>query len=673
MNWEKELVMALIKANITDPYNQEVITKAIGQEVMLRGYTSSDISRLASFVSSVIPGESWKNLKDWAKEWELLPRSHLLGLSTIDSSFPKLKQELEQIIPMFLSGSRFDPEGYAEWVVEHNYLKGEFVENQGAVRLWMYVDSQGIWKMNPEPLLENTIRMILPTKYNRTTYINEVITRIKSKVLDPNWIPVEEPPSLIPFNNVILDLETLKTYEYSPKFFFVNKLAAKWTANTDFDIVYTPTFDALFQDWGQDPEVLKAIIGYTFWREYPIHKIFFLVGEGSNGKGTFIRIIQRILGKQNYSSVSIYKLAHERFATANLWSKFANFSTETELAKMETAHIKQLTGQDPITAEFKNKPSFQFTNYAKLFVLGNNMPIVSDNSPGWYRRLFITEWDRTFSPKEANPNILNGIPKEEWDKLVIAAVLKLKELKEHQFVEAYFPGAKAWKEIQEEYEKITNPIPDFVKRKLIKTDNPEDYVFLYEFADRFTEYLEKTKHPQRMSWYKILNNRKRRRSILLEYIPDAEIDDRTNPQTRNPNQALVGYRWREDVEKLGDLKPEIAEVSPPNLRGNRSNSGNSYLLQPRGIGSQYKINSNNYDNNDNHAADPYLTSTIQSFLDQLPSEYLAWSPEELYPYFIDYAEQTDIQVLRYAKEGIIRAISEALKQDKGDGVNESQI
>ena len=66
----------------------------------------------------------------------------------------------------------------------------------------------------------------------------------------------------------------------------------------------------------------------------------------------------------------------------------------------ETNILKRLTGGNRLTAEYKGKDPFEFTNEAKLIFTCNNLPSFSDTSHGMARRPIIIEWRRIKGFKE---------------------------------------------------------------------------------------------------------------------------------------------------------------------------------------------------------------------------------------------------------------------------------
>lgn len=60
-------------------------------------------------------------------------------------------------------------------------------------------------------------------------------------------------------------------------------------------------------------EVKKLAKGYSFHRRNEMSKALFLIGEGTNGKSTFIDILNNVAGDGNKSSLGLEEL-DERFS-----------------------------------------------------------------------------------------------------------------------------------------------------------------------------------------------------------------------------------------------------------------------------------------------------------------------------------------------------------------------
>lgn len=152
----------------------------------------------------------------------------------------------------------------------------------------------------------------------------------------------------------------------------------------------------LEQVFGDDAEMHRhmwEVIGYLLMTGNPLQKIILFFGGGGDGKGTLMRLIRAMLGKPNYSSVSMHQLVEDRFASSNLYGKTANISGDLSAAFLRDPQIlKEITGGDSISASRKHGQAFEFVPYAVPLFATNEFFRTSDNSYGWRRRWMVVEF-----------------------------------------------------------------------------------------------------------------------------------------------------------------------------------------------------------------------------------------------------------------------------------------
>lgn len=158
-----------------------------------------------------------------------------------------------------------------------------------------------------------------------------------------------------------------------------------------------------FIDWmeqvlGADGEMHRhvwEVLGYMLMTGNPLQKIILLYGEGGNGKGTLLRVLRMMLGKDNYSSISMHQLVDDRFATSGLYGRIANISGDLSSRFLSDPQIlKEITGGDSITASRKFGHSFEFVPYAVPIFASNEFFRTSDNSIGWRRRWEVIDFNK---------------------------------------------------------------------------------------------------------------------------------------------------------------------------------------------------------------------------------------------------------------------------------------
>ena len=133
------------------------------------------------------------------------------------------------------------------------------------------------------------------------------------------------------------------------------------------------------------PETLKAFIGWALAGSYhEFQQLLFINGRGGEGKSTMLNLIDTIFGQTNVANVDLGNLGNNekaRFHLAKLHRKELNYSDDVSHGFLEETNIlKRLTGGNRLTAEYKGKDPFEFTNNAKLIFTCNNLPSFSDTS-----------------------------------------------------------------------------------------------------------------------------------------------------------------------------------------------------------------------------------------------------------------------------------------------------
>lgn len=397
-----------------------------------------------------------------------------IRIKKITTLFKKKEGEKEES----QSKQKFDPLPYSESITEKYPLRSDTKK-----RFWIYHKKRGIWIDKAEPILNGMLRKrILGKKDHKIYCVREILEELRGQSLKIDD-PVEPDLSLIPFNNKIYDIKNEKDIEFSPEYFFINKLAVNYNPEAgDF-----PTIRKVFSEIvkEEDTITLLEIVAYCMWRKYPYPKNFFLYGSGANGKTAFIKILRKILGNNNISSETSDALQYNPFSIGRLYGKLANVTSEMQYNILKnTVRIKQASGEDLLNCEKKFKEPFLFENYAKLIFLTNQIPLTTDKTFAFYRRIFLLEFPNKFVLGEnADPEVIDKIDQKEFEGLGLSALAKLGELKQKYFV---FTRHEKTEKITEEYENLSNPLYKFIKEFTHREPNSD--IPKSEFQGTFNAY-----------------------------------------------------------------------------------------------------------------------------------------------------------------------------------------
>lgn len=182
-----------------------------------------------------------------------------------------------------------------------------------------------------------------------------------------------------------------------------------------------------------DAELIKILQEFTGYvirgGEYSYHKALWLSGSGRNGKSTFLSVLKALIGAGNYSTLSIRQIINDKFSSADLDGKIANFSEETSPEELsDSGPFKNLTGDGELLAQKKYGDPYSFRNRAKLIMTYNEVPMLKDLSPGMLSRPIIIPWkkdltDETAQDKNLKSKLMSELPGifnwalEGWERL----------------------------------------------------------------------------------------------------------------------------------------------------------------------------------------------------------------------------------------------------------------
>lgn len=249
--------------------------------------------------------------------------------------------------------------------------------------------------------------------YNENHYVNnfveiekiivQLISKLKknqrAEVLDYIRITAEERirnKDYISCSNGLYNIKDHKLYKHNPKIVTTNLNPVRVDKTS-----YSKAMDEALNSWcNNDQELrllLEEMIGYCFLSDNRFHKTFILYGDGSNGKSTFLKVLQALIGMKNYYNIPLQQLDKD-FMVAQLYNKQVNFGDDIpNISVKDTSNLKKLiSGETMIGRNLYSHP-FQFEPYCKLIFASNHMVRFNDQSHGLYRRICFIPFDNSFS------------------------------------------------------------------------------------------------------------------------------------------------------------------------------------------------------------------------------------------------------------------------------------
>lgn len=261
------------------------------------------------------------------------------------------------------------------------------------------------------------------------------------------------------FQNGVLDIDTLKFSHPTPAHGFLWALPYKYDP-----IAQAPMFEKFLDDFTENDEdkkkILQEFMGYVVAGDHPRAQRFLtLVGDGANGKSTFIEILSQLLGGENSKAVCALSLTDltRQFERTALMGALLNVMDESEtyIDGGVWEKLKNLVTGGMVNAAFKGKDAFQFTNKAKFIMLVNEIPKGANPNKGFYRRFLIIPCTAVFEGAKADRFIKDRIVNEELPGIMNFALKGYQRLLDQGY--QFTKSVKA-EEALREYESASNHV-----------------------------------------------------------------------------------------------------------------------------------------------------------------------------------------------------------------------
>ena len=321
-------------------------------------------------------------------------------------------------------------------------------------RMWTY--HRGVWH-SAKHVVRDRASLLMGERY-RDGHAHTAESIVRSRVQTVRCDPV---PELINFTNGLLDWRTGELRPHTPEVLSTVQLA------TDYDPdAHCPAFEKFLGEV-LPPDMVETaweLVGYLMYSGNPLHKAVMLTGTGRNGKGTFLRVMVRLLGFANITTVSLHDLVNTRFSTASLFGKLANIAGDIDAGYLEnTATLKGITGGDVISAEHKGRDRFDFSPWAVPVFSANKIPASADTTIGYLSRWLIVNFPHDFSGREDrfldarlhDPDEVRGIAARG-----IAALPRLLDRGDFELTES---GRQAREEFEQRVDQVRTWLADCVE------------------------------------------------------------------------------------------------------------------------------------------------------------------------------------------------------------------
>jgi putative DNA primase/helicase len=251
---------------------------------------------------------------------------------------------------------------------------------------------------------------------------SESARRRKALIEVASWIPelnvktdnLDKDPWLFNVRNGTVDLRTGEIREHNQEDLITR------IANVDYD----PNADCpawkkfIMEIMGYNAELIRFIQNAAGWAvtgDTSEQTMFILFGTGANGKSTFLNTVMNLLG--DYATATptetFMRKSGDQITNDIARLRGTRFVTTTEAEhgrRLSEPLIKQITGNDRMTARFLYGEFFNFVPTFKIWMATNHKPVIKGTDHGIWRRIklipFITRIEEENQDKHLEQKLM---------------------------------------------------------------------------------------------------------------------------------------------------------------------------------------------------------------------------------------------------------------------------
>jgi putative DNA primase/helicase len=369
---------------------------------------------------------------------------------------------------------------------------------------------------------------------------------------------LDRDPWLLICKNGTLDLRTGELRGQDPED-LITRLAP-----VEYDPQATcPRFKQFLKEILVDDDVIsfvKRFAGYTLTGITRERLFAILHGSGKNGKSTFVNILHDVMGDYatNTDTETILAKRHQGVGNDVAALKGARFVSAAEVEKgrrLAESKVKQLTGNDTVTARFLFGEPFDFRPAFKLWLSTNNKPVIQGTDDAIWDRIRLVPFEHRFEGSTADLKLPEKL-KDELPGVLAWMVEGCLEWQEHGLGEP-----ESVKAATDQYRSEMDTLAAFIEdRCIVRRDATAQATPLYQqyrmWCDSAGEHADTQKtfgmrltergfesgrassgvNKGRKIWHGI--------GLRLDTDPPDEADDRSpgepSADDRSPDESGIG-------------------------------------------------------------------------------------------------------------------------------------
>jgi putative DNA primase/helicase len=254
----------------------------------------------------------------------------------------------------------------------------------------------------------------VPTKFPVTNdQLGNLMRALRNKVIISEEVNVStwierrdgdpEPADLVPMANGLLNTVTRELVPSTPR--FLNRYA--------LDFAYDPGaaqpgvlhawLRSMFADDADRLRLTQEMMGYLITPRMDQHKMFVLTGPPRSGKGTMARLLEQLVGEDNYGATSLAMLG-DSFGLENIADKpvvvLGDAFDVGRNGGLALERLLGIIGQDSMVVNPKGRRTYSAKLPCRFMLLSNDLPALPDKAQALRERWLHLRFQKSFAGHE---------------------------------------------------------------------------------------------------------------------------------------------------------------------------------------------------------------------------------------------------------------------------------
>jgi putative DNA primase/helicase len=424
----------LITAIATEANDEELSDRLVGVESTFAAYAQRQPISGEEHFRDLVGETAARNIHNWASSPGSLKQRPIStsianAKSTATADFSSDSGAADAFAAKFKGNLSFcDDNG---WLLRENQIFEPVSPAivQGLTKSFL---QEEVGKVTAGPVAYSPLKSCLTrTRINAVIELSRAQLYVQSNTLD------EDRDLAGCSDGYVLDLNSGKIIGDGVNSVVTRKLGTNFTEGSmcpEWTKFLQQSFDA---DWELITFIQRAV-GYSLTGSVSEQCLFILIGTGANGKSTFLRVLQHLLG--DYAgTIPMQGLMEQRYGSqtndlAHLFGKRLVVASEGERGqRLAESKIKMMTGGDRIACRPLYKNLFEYVPEFKLWLATNDLPTISGMDEAIWRRIRVIEFPVTIPPAEQDKGLADRLIAElpgilqwamqgliEWRKMGLA-------------------------------------------------------------------------------------------------------------------------------------------------------------------------------------------------------------------------------------------------------------